>query len=121
MDIKKVLDADYRTDKGVRVVDRALRQIGPLKKKEDDEDIALEEVEDVISIMCRKYQITIREIRPIYMPDTKCLYSACISTTDKSYSVLGYAYGCCLYEVMAKAAIKIYSEIKEGNVEKSSG
>ena len=37
------------------------------------------------------------------------------TTTDNKW--LGTVYGMCLYEVFAKLAIKMYSEIKAGNIE----
>lgn len=116
MNVRNILNADYRTKEGQRAVDRALRLIGPLKKKEKDRAITIEEVEDVIGVMCCKYQIAISEIRLSCTPELEMghLYSARIWDTN-DYS---YVYGCCIYEVMAKAAIKIYLEIKKGNIEK---
>jgi len=43
------------------------------------------------------------------------IYSIGVKTTT-DHKWLGTVYGMCLYEVFAKLAIKMYSEVKSGNV-----
>lgn len=108
----ELLDLDCRTEEGKQKLNDAVRRIGNLKNIKYP---TIEDIEDAIGYMCRKYRIMVQHICPTYTKGEINIYSASIKTTD-SFEWLGNVYGYCLYELMCKTAIKIYTEIKKGTV-----
>lgn len=114
MKTEEVLNVDYRTEEGQQIIQKALFRIPAIQKNFfEGGTVPLEGIEKLISSICRKYAIMIQYICPTYTKGETPLY--CISLKlIEPYSWLDNVYGCCLYEVMAKAAIKMYSEVKKG-------
>lgn len=114
MKVEEILDADYRTTEGQQTIQEALFQIPAIRKNFFEGDmVPLEGIEKLISSICRKYAIMIQYICPTYIKGKTPLYCVSLKLIEP-YSWLGNVYGCCLYEVMAKAAIRMYSEVKKG-------
>lgn len=119
MKLDDILNIDYRKPEGKETIQKALRLIKPFAKCTKD-NVPLESIEKYIGLVCRKYTIMIQYITPTYLPNNKDnIYSCSFKTTD-SHEWLGNVYGHCLYELMAKAAIKMHSDVKRGKVNEHS-
>lgn len=118
MKTSEILDLDFRKQESKEIINKALCKVKPLAKYLDGERVPLEAIEKVLGVMIRKYNITIMYITPTYIPTNKeNLYS--ISFRERvGTKWLGNVYGCCIYEVMAKSVIKVYSMIKNNEVQK---
>lgn len=110
-----ILNLDYRKEESRETIQRVLRKIKPLSKFSEENDVPLEAIEKAIRVMVNKYDITPQWLMMSYHEQTISIYSIGVKTTN-THEWLGNVYGMCLYEVFAKLAIKIYSEIKSGKV-----
>ena len=116
MKTEDILNLDYRKEKNKEIIQRVLRKIKPLSKFSDEEEIPLEAIEKVVRVMVNKYEITPQWVMMSFHEEDRIIYSISVKETSEG-KWLGNAYGICLYEAFAKLAIKMYSEIKQGNVE----
>lgn len=114
MTTKEVLNLDCRQEENQAIIQKVLRQIKPLSKYSDECDIPLSAIEKAITIMCKKYKLRIREITPdLSGNEQNTIWHATISS-DKNFKVLDSVYGISMYELFAKAAIRLYAEVKKG-------
>lgn len=116
MTTEKLLWADYTSESGKAVVQKALRKIGPLAKCEPGEDVPLEKVERLIKAMVAKYEIVPQWICMDYTASDKGILFSVGVKSAKTHQWLGSVHGVSAYEVFAKLAIKMYAEIRSGNV-----
>jgi hypothetical protein len=115
MTTEKILNLDYRKEETKEIIQKVLRKIKPLSKYSDECDIPLEAIEKLIRVLFQKYEITPQWMTMSLHESAVNVYSIGVKTTTE-HKWLGTVYGMCLYEVFAKLAIKMYSEIKQGNV-----
>ena len=115
MKTEQILNLDYRKEESQEIIQKVLRKIKPLSKYSDESNIPIEAIEKLIRVLVQKYEITPQWMTMSYFEPTLGIYSICVKTTT-GHEWLGTVYGMCLYEVFAKLAIKMYSEIKSGNV-----
>lgn len=115
MKTEQILNLDFRKEENKEIIQKVLRKIKPLSKYPVGQDIPLEKIEKLIMVLTRKYEITPQWINMSYRSNECGIYSVGIKTTT-DHKWLGNVYGICLYEVFAKMAIKMYSEIKSGNI-----
>ena len=116
MKTEDILNLDYRKEENQEAIQRVLRKIKPLSKFSDDENIPFEKLEKLIGLYQNKYAIKIQYIIPNY--EGSIIYSASLLRSD-NFKWIGNVYGMCMYELFAKIAIKMYTEIKKGIPEKS--
>lgn len=116
MKTEQILNLDYRKEENREIIQKVLRQIKPLSKY-SDEMIPLECIEKVIKVLVNKYEITPQWMSIFYRDYEQAfgIYSIGVKTTN-NHEWLGTVYGMCLYEIFAKLAIKMYSEVRSGNV-----
>lgn len=114
MKTEQILGLDFRKEENKEIIQKVLKQIKPLSKFSDG-DVPLEAIEKIIKVMTNKYEITPQWMTISYSEDVLGNYSIGIKTTTK-HEWLGTVYGMCLYEVFAKLAIKMYSEVKSGKI-----
>lgn len=114
MKTEQILNLDYRKEESQKIIQKVLKKIKPLSKY-SDEFVPLEAIEKLIRVLCQKYEITPQWMTMSYFESTLSIYSIGVKTTTK-HEWLGTVYGICLYEVFAKLAIKMYSEIKSGKI-----
>ena len=119
MKTEEILNLDYRKEKSQEIIQKVLRKIKPLSKFSEEEQIPLEAIEKLVRVLCQKYMITPQWMMMTYKEGVHSIYSISVKTTT-DHKWLGNVYGICLYEVFAKLAIKMYSEIKSGNIEPTS-
>ena len=116
MKTEDILNLDYRKEENQEAIQRVLRKIKPLSKFSDDENIPFEKLEKLIGLYQNKYAIKIQYIMPNY--EGSIIYSASLLRSD-NFKWIGNVYGMCMYELFAKIAIKMYTEIKKGIPERS--
>ena len=117
MKTDQILNLDYREEEAKEIIQKVLRKIKPLSNLSDDNgDVPIEAIEKLIRILHQKYEITPQWMTISLHESAVNVYSIGVKTTT-DHQWLGTVYGMCLYEVFAKLAIKMYSEIKQGNIE----
>lgn len=114
MKTEQILNLDYRKEESQEIIQKVLTKIKPLSKY-SDEFVPLEAIEKLIRVLCQKYEIIPQWMTMSYHEPILGIYSIGVKTTT-DHKWLGTVYGMCLYEVFAKLAIKMYSEVKSGNI-----
>lgn len=118
MKTSEILDLDYRESESKEIINKVLCKMKPLAKYSDEEKVPLEAIEKALGVMVRKYNILMMYITPTFIPTNKENLYAVSFRERVGEKWLGNVYGCCLYEVMAKSAIKVYSMIKNNEIQK---
>ena len=113
MTTKDILNLDCREEENKVKVQRVLRQLKPLSKYSEEEDVPLTAIEKAIKIMCYKYQIRVSAIRVDIWSNKKYDIWKAEVIDDSNLSRVEMVYGISIYELLAKVAILIYSEIKK--------
>ena len=118
MTTNEVMNLDCRKEENRKIIQKVLRQIKPLSKYSDEYDIPFEAIEKAVVVMVKKYTLGIREFSPdVFSNESNLIWRATI-INDINNKPIGTAYGITLYEVFAKAAIMLYSEIKKGKTKR---
>lgn len=115
MKTEQILNLDYRKEESQEIIQKVLRKIKPLSKYSDESNIPIEAIEKLVRVLVQKYEITPQWMSMSYFEPIVGIYSIGVKTTT-DHKWLGTVYGMCLYEVFAKLAIKMYSEVKSGNI-----
>lgn len=115
MKTEQILNLDYRKEENREIIQKVLRKIKPLSKYSDEINIPIEAIEKLVRVMVQKYEITPQWMSMSYFEPVLGIYSINVKTTT-DHKWLGTVYGMCLYEVFAKLAIKMYADIKSGNI-----
>lgn len=111
MKVKEILELDCRIKENEEILQSTLFKIPAIAKKcSRQEMVPLSALEKVLSVMSRKYWIEVSKIVPLYIPyNGGDIYKAVITSYIKE---LGVVYGYNFYEVIAKAAICMYAQVK---------
>ena len=115
MKTEQILNLDYRKEESQEIIQKVLRKIKPLSKYSDESNVPIEAIEKLVRVLVQKYEITPQWMSMTYFEPILGIYSIGVKTTT-DHKWLGTVYGMCLYEVFAKLAIKMYSEVKSGNI-----
>ena len=110
MKTKDILELDYRIEKNKDKIQKILRQVKPLAKFSEDEVIPLEVLEKCLFKICNKYKISCFNISSDFNSNDFTIWRMQLIYKNKS---LPSIYGSCIYEMLAKAIILSYSEIKK--------
>lgn len=114
MTTKQILELDFRDEENQEIIQKVLRQIKPLSKYSDEEDIPFDAVEKAIVVMSKKYNMRIRDFVPdVWANKTETIWRATL-IDDTNLSTISLVYGICLYEVFAKCAIQMYAMVRKG-------
>lgn len=112
MTTNQILNLDFRIDENKKIIQKVLRQIKPLSRCSEDEEIPIEYLEKAITVMSKKYNIRIRSISPdVWTNEKHSIWRATI-ISDKTLQIIGMVWGITMYEVLAKTCVKMYSEIR---------
>lgn len=113
MTTKDILELDFRDAKSHVIMQKVLKKIGPLAKVQDDE-VKIEKLEKLLFLFQKKYFV---EIMWVFMSheDDQPLYT--ISIKDSFHDmIIGCVHGITLYEVVSKAVVAIWSQVKAERV-----
>ena len=121
MTTNQIINLDCREKKNQEIIQKVLKKIKPLLKYSDENEVPFGALEKVIMAMCKKYCVCIKEIVPdVWSNDKHIIYRATL-INDTNFKIIGKVYGISIYEVFAKIAIKLYSEVKKGIEIRSKG
>lgn len=113
MTTNQVLQLDCREEKNKKVIQKVLKQIKPLSKYSDEQEIPFWAIEKAITVMSKKYNMRVYGFTPdIWANENETVWRATvIDETNLSITVV---YGITLYEVFAKTAVQMYSMVRKG-------
>ena len=115
MTTEEILNLDYRNDENKNKIQKVLRKIKPLSKY-SDEDIPLIDLEKLILLYQKKYNVKFSYI--MMNTESIMIYTASLKTDEGKW--LGNVYGAYIYELFAKVCISMYSKAKKGEIERKS-
>ena len=107
MNIDYVLNIDCRNEDGRLLLQKELKKIKPFVKCKSDVPIAY--IEKAIRILCNKYEYMLKVYADTVSGEEYIIWK-CEITNCKDLSLTSNTYGCSIYECLAKAVIKLYSE-----------
>lgn len=116
--LKKIVSLDFRVEGNKEKLLNMLCNIPPFRKYKEEEDkesvITIEKLEKVVFKLMAKYCVSIQNVGiSLALEDTEGVPWYTMSFLDEeNYRWLGNVYAISLYELWAKAAIKIYCEVK---------
>ena len=114
MNVKQVINLDYRNPKNKEIIKKVLSEIKPLSRFSDEEEVPMWAIEKAIAVMCKKYNMRFSNITSdIFGNDTYIIWKGDI-ITEHNYKTVGTVYGISMYELFAKAAIVLHDEVKKG-------
>lgn len=112
MTTRQVLQLDCREKENAKVIQKVLKQIKPLSKYSDEDEIPFWAIEKSITVMSKKYNVRIREIAPdVWSNKNETIWRA-IVVDERNLSTTSI-YGVSLYEAFAKVAIQMYSMVRK--------
>lgn len=114
MTTNEVMNLDCTEKKNQEIIQRVLRQIKPLSKYSDEEDIPFDAIEKAITVMCKKYIMKVNYIVPDMLANDEHTIWRVWLINDSNLKTIEMVYGISLYEVFAKTAIRLYAEVKKG-------
>lgn len=113
MKTKDILELDYRRKENKQIIQKALINIKPLSKFSDEKQIPQESLEKLLHMICSKYKVWVRYISqdPRASEDGDIWRCEIIDESNLHQMVL--IYGICIYELIAKIVIFLWSENKK--------
>ena len=114
MTTNQVMNLDCREKENQEIIQKVLRQIKPLSRYSDEEDIPFSAIEKAITVMCKKYCMRLRDFVPdVWANKSYTIWRATL-INEINLKTIDIVYGITLYEVFAKSAIRLYAEVKKG-------
>ena len=114
MTTKQIINLDYREKQNREIIQKVLRQIKPLSRYSDECEIPFSALEKAITVMCKKYCMRVNQLVPdVWANDEHTIWRIWL-INDTNLQTIDTIYGISLYEVFAKTAIRLYSEVKKG-------
>jgi len=113
MTTNQVLQLDCREKENAKIIQKVLKQIKPLSKYSDENEIPFWAIEKAITVMSKKYNMRVRDFAPdVWANKNETIWRATVidETNLSTISV----YGISLYEVFAKVAVQMYSMVRKG-------
>ena len=114
MSTKQLLNLDCRKEENQKIIQKVLRQIKPLSRYSDEENIPFSALEKAITIMCKKYCMRIAELTPDVLANDKHIIWKAKLINETNSKTIDNVYGVSFYEVLDKSAIRLYAEVKKG-------
>ena len=114
MNVKQVINLDYRNPKNKEIIKKVLSEIKPLSRFSDEEEVPMWAIEKAIAVMCKKYNMRISNITSDIFGNDTCIIWKGDIITEHNYKTVGTVYGISMYELFAKAAIVLHDEVKKG-------
>ena len=114
MTTKQIINLDYREKENQEIIQKVLRQIKPLSRYSDEEEIPFSAIEKAVTVMCKKYMMRVNQLVPdVWANDEHTIWRAWL-IDDTNLKTIDNVYGVTLYELFAKIAIRLYAEVKKG-------
>lgn len=114
MTTNQIINLNCKDKENQKIIQKVLRQIKPLSRYSNECDIPFDAIEKAITVMCKKYMMRVSQLTSdVLANDFHIIWKASL-TNDTNFSVIDTIYGITLYEVFAKTAIRLYTEVKKG-------
>lgn len=114
MTTNQVINLDCKEKENQEIIQKVLRQIKPLSRYSDEEDIPFSAIEKAITVMCKKYMMRVNQLVPDMWANNEYTVWRAWLINDTNLKTIDNVYGITLYEVFAKIAIRLYAEVKKG-------
>ena len=114
MNVKQVINLDYRNPKNKEIIKKVLSEIKPLSRFSDEEEVPMWAIEKAIAVMCKKYNMRFSNITSDIFGNDTCIIWKGDIITEHNYKTVDTVYGISMYELFAKAAIVLHDEVKKG-------
>lgn len=118
MTTKELLNLDYREEENKEKVQKALLHIKPLSKFSDEEQVPFEAIEKLVHLIGRKYQVWVRDMSLDHQAGDDYDIIRCNIVDVGTLETIGNVFGICMYEIYAKVAILLWSEVKKENLKR---
>lgn len=107
-----ILELDYRKKENKKLIQKALLKIKPLSKFSDEKQVPLESLEKLLHLICNKYKVWVRYITQDPMASDDGDIWRCEIIDEDNLEPIKKVYGICIYELIAKIVIFLWSENK---------
>ena len=114
MTTNQVLQLDCRLEENQKIIQRVLRQIKPLSRYSEEEDVPFEGIEKAITVMSKKYNMHVRDCCPDVWSNSKSTIWRATIIDDTNLNTIQLVYGISVYETFAKCAIAMYAQVRKG-------
>lgn len=122
MRTEEILNIDCRKEEGRKKINSFLWKIKPVTKLKIPKGcmLAVEDIERVLHGISIHYCYIVQQIAPYYEDGKQFIFfkGEVMKKRNKTNEWCGTVYGKTMWELLAKALIKIYSEIKKEKAEK---
>ena len=112
MKTSDILELDYREKENKQIIQKALLKIKPLSKFSDEKQVPLEALEKLLHMICSKYKVWVSKITQEPIASDNGDIWRCEIVDESNLSTIKDIYGICLYELIAKIVIFLWSENK---------
>lgn len=118
MKTEDILNLDCRKEENKTKVNCFLYKVKPIQKRMEKlgrrrAEVPLEVLEEVMQGLCLRYGYRLQHIIPVFDVDRFIYYTSSITKRRDTVLWIGNAYGCTMWEVVAKIIIKIYADIRK--------
>lgn len=122
MRTEEILNIDCRKEEGRKKINSFLWRIKPVTKLKLPKGciLSIEDIEKVLHGISIHYGYVIKQIAPYYENGEQFIFfkGEVMRKRNETNEWCGTVYGKTMWELLAKALIKIYSEIKKEKAEK---
>lgn len=113
MTTNQILQLDCREEQNREIIQKVLKEIGPLSKYSEEEQVPFEKVEKLVTVLSKRYNIRVRDFVPdVWSNNNESIWRATV-INDTNLQTIKLVYGLSVYEVFAKAAIYMYTVREE--------
>jgi hypothetical protein len=118
MTTKELLNLDYRNKQNKQIIQKALLRIKPLSKFSDEGHVPFEAIEKLLHLIGSKYKVWIKDITLDSQSGDDYDVSRAHIINEDNLETMEVIFGMCMYELFAKVAIFLWSEVKKGKIKR---
>ena len=118
MTTKELLNIDYRDKQNKQIIQKALLHIKPLSKFSDEEHVPFEAIEKLLHLIGSKYKVWVKDITLDSQSGDDYDVSRAHIINEDNLETMEIVFGMCMYELFAKVAIVLWSEVNKENLKR---
>lgn len=107
-----ILELDYRKKENKQLIQKALLKIKPLSKFSGEEQVPQDALEKLLHLICNKYKVWVSKITQDSVSSEDGDVWRCEIVDENNLRTIKSIYGICIYELIAKIVIFLWSENK---------
>ena len=112
-----MINLDFTVEENREKIQDKLKEMKVFEKYSDEQEVPISAIEKAIKIMSVKYYIRIQGIYSDVWANEKQIVWSCRVLNESNLNTIN-TYGICIYEVLAKSCIVMYSMIKLKKVQR---